>query len=69
MLFRKKIEPRCAYCRFSSPAKSGTVICRKKGIRQGTDQCRRFRYDPLRRIPPKPSVVDFTKYDNRDYSL
>lgn len=69
MLFRKNIEPYCAYCQFSRAAEPGTVICRKKGIRLESDKCRRFRYDPLRRVPPRPAVPDFTKYDKRDFSL
>ena len=69
MLFRKNIDPRCGYCRFSAPAEPDTVICRKKGIRDACDHCGRFRYDPLRRVPPKPKLVDFTKYDKEDFSL
>ena len=69
MLFRKDITPRCGYCRYAAPAGSGSVICRKKGIRPESDACRRFKYDPLRRVPPKPVSVDFSKYDERDYSL
>ena len=69
MLFRKNIEPRCGYCRFAAIAEPGTVICRKRGIRPETEQCRKFRYDPLKRTPPKPKLVDFEKYDSRDYSL
>lgn len=69
MLFRKNIEPRCAYCTHAAPAEEGTVICRKKGIRQETAHCRGFKYDPLKRIPPRKAQIDFTKYDDRDYSL
>jgi hypothetical protein len=69
MLFRKDIEPNCCYCRHAQPAEEGTVICQKKGIRQDTQHCGRFRYDPLRRTPPKPLQADFSKYDNRDFSL
>lgn len=69
MLFRKKIEPRCAYCKHAAPAEPETVICRKKGIRQETQHCWKFSYDPLRRIPPRPVQVDFTKYDDQDFSL
>lgn len=69
MLFRKDIEPHCSYCRFSADAEPGTVICRRKGIMPQSGCCRKFRYDPLRRIPPRPAQVDFTKYDNQDFSL
>ncbi len=69
MLFRKKIDPRCAYCQHGKDAEEGFVICKKKGIRRDTDKCRKFKYAPLRRVPPRPVSVDFTKYDDRDYSL
>ena len=69
MLFRKDIEPRCAYCHHGAPAESEMIICRKKGIRPEADKCRKFRYAPLKRTPPRPKTPDFTKYDDRDYSL
>lgn len=69
MLFRKDIEPRCGYCTRSRPAENGTVICLKKGICQEMDHCRRFRYDPLKRVPPQHKIMDFSKYEEADYSL
>lgn len=69
MIFRKDIEPRCAYCRYASPAEPETVICRKKGICLESDKCRKFRYNPLRRVPPRPKLADFSRYDERDFSL
>ena len=69
MLFRKNIEPRCGYCRFASAGEPGTVVCRRKGVLPEQEHCRKFRYDPLKRTPPRPQLVDFQKYDNRDYSL
>ena len=69
MLFRKSIEPRCAYCQSSAPGEPGTVICTRKGVVEEGYHCRKFRYNPLRRTPPKPVNPDFSKYDDRDYSL
>ena len=69
MLFRKDMEPRCGYCRFSAPAEEGIVICRKRGLMPETNYCRKFRYDPLRRTPPKPTAPDFSKYDKKDFTL
>ena len=69
MLFRKHIDPYCSYCKFASGAEPGMVICRKKGIMPESGNCRKFRYNPLRRIPPRPASIDFTKYDSQDYSL
>ena len=55
MLFRKKIDRYCTYCQFC-------------GVVPSDHHCRRFRYDPLRRIPGRPAVK---KADNgdADYSL
>lgn len=64
-LFRKDIEPRCAYCALSRPLDQDNVLCRKKGPMPQTESCRAFRYDPLRRVPPKPAVLkkNFTAAD------
>ncbi len=69
MLFRKHVEPRCGYCRHGHAIDQGQVVCPKKGIMSEAAHCRGFRYDPLRRTPPRPLLVDFTKYDGKDYSL
>ena len=69
MVFRKNIEPRCGYCKFGAPAHEDHVICRKKGIKPETSHCRAFRYDPLKRVPPKHLNMDFSSYDEKDYSL
>ena len=60
MLFRKKIEPACAYCVHAAPGEEDTVICVKKGIMQPWKSCRSFEYDPLKRQPeaPLPPVTD-----------
>ena len=69
MLFRKKIEPRCAYCQRGTQLDEEKILCAKKGLKTVDDQCRKFKYDPCKRIPPKPKAVDFSKYDNEDFSL
>ena len=69
MLFRKKMDRCCAYCQFSGKINEEQVICRKCGIVPSTHQCRRFRYDPLQRVPPRPKAQDFSNYDQKDYSL
>lgn len=69
MLFRKKIERSCSYCLYGTPLENGRHLCIKKGVRSSEDACRRFRYDPCKRIPPKAKVLDFSKYEKEDYSL
>ena len=54
MLFRKKMDPACGYCRHSRPAEEGTVICLRRGIMRSWEKCAAFSYDPLRRTPEQP---------------
>ena len=69
MLFRKKIERSCVYCTYGTQLEDGSILCVKKGLRTALDQCRKFSYDPCKRVPPKPKALDFRKYDEEDYSL
>ena len=69
MLFRKK-QPRCCeYCRFSTSITSDQVLCSKRGVRAPDSPCRGFRYDPLKRIPPKNNTMDLSKYKQEDFAL
>jgi hypothetical protein len=45
------------------------VLCSKKGIKSVDDKCRRFKYDPCKRIPHKAKALDFSRYDQEDFSL
>ena len=69
MLFRKKMERSCTYCRRGAKLDDNTILCAKKGIQPLDGQCGWFRYDPIKRIPKKAKVLDFSKYDNEDFSL
>ena len=69
MLFRKKIEKACAYCTFGTVLDDGLVLCIKKGICNQDDKCRKFKYDPCKRIPAKAKAMDFSKYNEDDFSL
>lgn len=69
MLFRKKIEKACAYCKHSAPADEGTVICPKKGIMSKNAACGGFCYDPLKRIPEAESGLTLPVPEDADFSL
>ena len=68
-LFRKQIEKRCIYCVFSGQISEEACICAKRGVVSPGDHCRKFRYDPLKRVPPRPKSVDFSSFENADFSL
>lgn len=68
-LFRKEIEPRCAYCQRGSAIGEGKVACVRKGVVDDTYHCRGFRYDPLKRTPPRPVPLNTERLDAEDFVL
>ena len=59
-------EPRCEYCmqgRLSADGES--VLCPKKGVMDKDFSCKKFKYDPLKRVPEKkaPRLPEFTADD------
>lgn len=69
MLFRKKIKRSCAYCACGTKVSSDQILCTKCGVVSMTYACRKFKYDPCKRVPPRAKALNFGKYDNEDYSL
>lgn len=69
MLFTKKIEPRCDYCERGTLLGENKVLCIKKGVMTPDSSCNQFRYDPLKRIPTRPVVPDFSRLKDDDFSL
>ena len=69
MLFRKNIDPRCAYCQWGAQISEREVACVKRGIMPVEGSCRRFRYDPLKRVPPRPAPLETARLKESDFSL
>lgn len=69
MLFRKKIARFCSYCVHSGKIDDTTYLCAKKGIVASCHKCRRFKYDPLKRVPTRIKPKDFAQCDDLDFSL
>lgn len=69
MLFRKRIEKSCTYCLHGTQVDEQQVLCIKKGVVPVEGKCRKFCYDPCKRMPPKAKALDFTKYNKEDYTL
>lgn len=68
-LFQNKIEPRCAYCAHGRALTDQQIACPKKGVMSAASHCRAFRYDPLRRTPPRPAKAEFSGLKDEDFSL
>ncbi len=69
MLFRKNKERQCRYCVYATLKEDETVLCSKRGIRSQDNWCLRYTYDPCKRIPVKEKALDFSKYEEFDFSL
>lgn len=63
MLFRRDMEPSCAYCERGTPES-----CRRRDP-ASPDGCRAFRYDPFKRVPPRPAFLRVSKFKPSDFSL
>ena len=67
-LFIKKIDPRCAYCSHSVELGGEKAACLKRGVVMTYSNCRAFKYDPLKRTPPKPAKLR-RNYSDADFKL
>lgn len=69
MLFRKQIEPSCSYCIHGQKISERDVVCGKKGIVPVEGSCRKFRYDPIKREPPRPVALKTKGLTTEDFSI
>lgn len=68
-LFQKKIEPRCTYCVHGHPLTEEQVMCPKRGVMSPGSHCRSFKYDPLKRVPPRPAKLNCSGLSDEDFHL
>lgn len=67
-LFGGHISPACEYCRYGEPsADNQMILCPKKGIVAPYFACRRFSYDPLKRVPKRRKQLP--SYSPEDFAL
>ncbi len=61
--------PRCEYCLIGKLSADGeTVLCTKKGVMDKDSSCKKFKYDPLKRIP-KAEAPFLPEFSPEDFSL
>ncbi len=63
--FRADIRPACKYCRFCVLGSSEPMLCKKRGPVEPEQSCRRFCYDPVKRVPSGSPALEnnFTAED------
>ena len=69
MLFRKKIPRSCTTCLYSTDLSNHQHLCAKYGVVTDSYSCRKYRYDPCKRIPPDMKAPDFKKFKDEDFNL
>ena len=64
-LFGNNITPNCEYCELAQFS-GGNFICTKNKVLVN-NKCRKFKYDPLKRVPNSTPSLD--KYSLEDFVL
>lgn len=50
-----EIEKVCAYCEHAAKLKDDNfMLCESRGVVASSFSCRKFLYDPLKRVPSRP---------------
>lgn len=66
--FNKELQKSCAYCVYGTVLElTNETVCKKRGVMNGRDYCRKYKYDPLKRIPRKTKISD--NYNPEDFKL
>lgn len=68
-LFSEKNYPKvCANCAYGTMTNDmQSVLCMKKGVKEPNESCRKYKYDPLKRVPQK--ITFFSDYSPEDFML
>lgn len=69
MLFNKKIEPCCSYCRHGTKLCDTDVACLRRGVVGAGESCGKFTYDPLKRTPPAKARLKTAHLTEADFIL
>lgn len=66
--FDKNVPCSCEYCVYGERSPyTNDILCKKQGITQLRDSCRKYKYDPLKREPMKAKIAD--NYTSDDFKL
>jgi len=68
MIFRKNIEHLCIYCEHAFLMRGEECACRKRGLVNKNYSCRKFVYDPFKRIPP-PKAPKLPEFSDEDFKI
>ena len=67
-IYGNHIEEICEVCRYGRRAADGeNLLCVHKGVMSRYEHCRKFEYDPLRRIPTRAPLPE--EHTAEEFSL
>lgn len=67
-LYGNTVEPRCEYCELGQRSADGRqVFCKRKGVVLPGEKCRKYVYDPLKRVPFRQAQL--RQYQPEEFSL
>ena len=66
-LFGNNIKPACKYCELCTALENDKVQCSKFGEVKSYDSCKKFVYNPLKRIPKKEVLLANSDVNNIDF--
>lgn len=66
-LFGNNIKPSCKYCEFGKSGEGNSIDCSKFGEMKSYDSCKKFTYNPLKRIPKKELSLAFSAVNDIDF--
>lgn len=68
LIDQKDVEKECRNCACGRVMpEDGKILCEKSGIRNPDSTCKKFRYDPLCRVPKRQPVL--VEYSEEDFAL
>ncbi len=65
-MFKKNMPPSCAYCAVGVLV-NDKILCVKYGITNSKNNCKKFKYDPLKRIPKTSKKI--LHFDEEDFKI
>lgn len=69
MIFSKDIVPMCIYCEHGKKIMATEdIVCSKNGLVKPDFCCKKFKYTPINRIPPK-RIVEKLEYNKEDFEF
>ncbi|MDD2417713.1 MAG: hypothetical protein PHR24_05840 [Oscillospiraceae bacterium] len=67
-LYGNNVQATCEYCMYGRRSSDGkAILCPKRGVMPLYHHCRKYIYDPLRRIPSVQPVLE--KLSKEDFDI